>query len=199
MTYARVEAYLKGLADALAARGAGDPRAIEEARAHLLDAVEAALARGLSQDSAEREAIAAFGAAHLIAAHTDSHMLTKRLLTAACCFTLLATLYLSLSVAILRPPRLNYAAWFAMATFFVAQSAMTLVAGMRPGDRWIRYVVFTGSVALACTGTWWVLHTLTGPHFEGYALVLGSAVTVQALLTFATHGFSGLIIPRRRA
>jgi len=63
----------------------------------------------------------------------------KTALLAMCAFTLLATGYLSLSLAILRPPRANYPAWFLMATLFVAQSVVTLVAaaGAVSGG-WIR-------------------------------------------------------------
>ena len=51
MASEQLEAYLKDLADALAAHGAWDARTIEEARAHLLDAVEVGLHRGLPSAS----------------------------------------------------------------------------------------------------------------------------------------------------
>src|SRR5438128_7751849 len=98
----------------------------------------------------------------------------KPALVAVCSVTLAATAYLSLSLAILRPPRANYPAWFLMATLFVAQSVVTLVAaaGAVSGG-WIRWLVLAGSVAIVWVGAAWAHDTLTSEHFEGYALVLG--------------------------
>jgi hypothetical protein len=108
-------------------------------------------------------------------------------------FTLLAAGYLSLSVAILRPPRVNYGEWFLMATLFVGQSVLTLVAvtGLVSGA-WIRWGLLAGSVAIIGVGAAWVKATVSGPHFEGYALVLGSALVVQGVLTLA-HLSSALV------
>jgi hypothetical protein len=194
MASEQLEAYLKDLADALAAHGAWDARTIEEARAHLLDAVEAGLHRGLPLSVAEREAVTAFGPPDIVAAraaveqndHHDwqPHGILNRLLAASCWLTLFATAYLSLSVIVLRPPRLNYSAWFLMAGFFVAQSVLTLVtvAGSARST-WSRRVLIAGGVAIASTGAWWVHETVSGPHFEGYALILGSWVAIQGTLT----------------
>lgn len=101
-------------------------------------------------------------------------------------FTLLAAGYLSLSVALLRPPRVNYGEWFLTATLFVGQSVLTLLAvtGLISGG-WIRWVLLAGSVAVIGVGAAWVYATVSGPHFEGYAVVLGSAVVVQGVLTLA--------------
>jgi hypothetical protein len=189
-----LEAYLKDLADALAAHGAWDARTIEEARAHLLDAVEAGLHRGLPLGVAEREAVTAFGQPDVVAAraaveqndHHDwqPHAIVNRLLAASCWLTLLATTYLSLSVIILRPPRLNYSAWFLMAGFFIAQSVLTMVTVVGSArSTWARRVLIAGGVAIASTGGWWVHETVSGPHFEGYALILGSWVAIQGTLT----------------
>ena len=167
MASEHLEAYLKDLADALAAHGAWDARTIEEARAHLLDAVEAGLRCGLPLAVAEREAVTAFGQPDVVAAraaaeqkdHHDwrPHAILNRLLAASCWFTLFATAYLSLSVILLRPPRLNYPAWFLIAGFFIAQSVLTLVTvlGSVRGN-WARRVLIVGGVAIASTGAWWV-------------------------------------------
>jgi hypothetical protein len=194
MASGQLEAYLKDLADALAAHGAWDARTIEEARTHLLDAVEAGLDRGLPLPVAEREAITAFGQPEVVAARAAAerrdqhdwrpHPTLNRLLAASCWFTLFATAYLSLSVIILRPPRLNYSAWFLMAGFFIAQSVLTLVTVVGSvRSNWARRVLIAGGVAIASTGTWWVHETVSGPHFEGYALILGSWVAIQGTLT----------------
>ncbi len=112
----------------------------------------------------------------------------KAALTAVCLFTLLATIYLSLSLAILRPPRVNYVVWSVMATLFAVQSGPTLfsVAGPASANR-MRWLLATGAVALIAIGGWWALTTLSASHFEGYALVLGSALVAQGLLTLTAR------------
>ena len=79
MTSEPLETYLRQLDRELAARGMWSPRVIEEAREHLVDAVEDGLRRGLSRDEAEREAVERFGAPETIAAHveTERHGMTK--------------------------------------------------------------------------------------------------------------------------
>ena len=108
----------------------------------------------------------------------------KTALFAVCAFTLLATGYLSLSLAILRPPRANYSEWFMMATLFAAQGVLTMIAlsALLSGG-WIRWLVLAGGVAIAWVGAAWVHDTLASDHFEGYAVVLGSALALQGALT----------------
>src|SRR5262245_6951551 len=99
-------------------------------------------------------------------------MLTQTL-TAGCTLTLLATAYLSLSLAVLHPPRANVSAWFAQAAIFVAQSILTL-AGLlieRP-PIWLRSLASAGAFVLIAIAVWRVQQTLTNPHFEGYNLLL---------------------------
>ena len=190
----QLEAYLKDLTKALAAHRAWDARTIEEARAHLVDAVEAGVRRGLPLGEAEREAITAFGEPDVVAAraaaertdHHDwrPHVILDRLLAASCWCTLSATAYLTLSVVILRPPRFNYSIWLAMAALFVVQSGLTLatVRGAIHSNA-ARPILIVGGVALAAIGAWWVHATLASQHFEGFALVLGSWVAMQGTLT----------------
>jgi hypothetical protein len=108
----------------------------------------------------------------------------KTVLCAVCAFTLLATGYLSLSLAILRPPRANYSEWFMMVTLFVAQSVVTMMAvsALFSGG-WIRWLVLAGGVAIMWVGAAWVHDTLASDHFEGYAVVLGSVLVLQGALT----------------
>ena len=108
----------------------------------------------------------------------------RTILAAVCAFTLLATGYLSLSVLILHPPRVNYAMWFLMAALFAGQGVLTLatLAGVARGAS-IRWLLLAGGVAIILVGASWVRDTVSGPHFEGYALVLGSALVVQGALT----------------
>ena len=194
MASQQLEVYLTRLGNALAARNAWDARTMEEARSHLLDAVEAGLNRGLLLDVAEREAMTAFGEPDVVATrvaaerknHHDCrpHAILTRLLAAGCWCTLFAVAYVSLSVVILHPPRLNYSAWFLTAAYLVVQSVLTLfmVGGSVRGS-WTRRVLIAGGVAIASIGTWWVHATVSGPHFEGFALILGSWVAIQGMLT----------------
>lgn len=67
-----VETYLTDLARELRTRGLFEPRIVEEARGHLLDAVEEGRHRGLTLDAAEREALERFGAPGIVAARFDA-------------------------------------------------------------------------------------------------------------------------------
>src|SRR2546427_12913272 len=108
----------------------------------------------------------------------------KTALFAVCAFTLLATGYLSLSLAILRPPRANYSEWFTMAALFVAQSVLTMVAlsALLSGG-WIRWLVLAVGVALVWVRAAGVHDTLASEHFEGHAVVIGSLLVLQEALT----------------
>ena len=110
----------------------------------------------------------------------------KRALTLTCSFTLLATGSLTLSLIVLQPPRANYQTWFLIAPLFIAQGVLTLavVFGALSGA-WARWLALAGSLAVMWMGASWAHATVTGPHFEGYALVLGSVLVAQGALTMA--------------
>jgi hypothetical protein len=63
-----VSGYFAELEKELRRRGAATGRFMEETRGHLADAVEAGRMRGLSQEEAEREAVARYGDARTVAA-----------------------------------------------------------------------------------------------------------------------------------
>jgi hypothetical protein len=65
---APLEAYLVQLARELRTRGLGDRRIVEEAREHLVDAIEEGLRGGASVEAAERQAFARFGPPSVVAA-----------------------------------------------------------------------------------------------------------------------------------
>jgi hypothetical protein len=107
----------------------------------------------------------------------------KPALAAICLCTLLATAYLTASLLVLLPPRANYQQWSLMAAVIVAQGVVTLVALFVARTAPARYAALVGAFAVAFVGARSVYGTLSGPHFEGYALVLGSALVVQGALT----------------
>jgi len=105
-------------------------------------------------------------------------------LAASCLLTLLAVLYLSASLLILRPPRANVSVWFTLAAVFIAVGVLTLTAlsvGSLPAS--LRYTVLIAGGVLAAIGAWMVRAALTSTQFEGYQLVLGSMLLVQGALT----------------
>jgi len=122
----------------------------------------------------------------------------KTALAAMCLLTLAATLYLSASLLILQPPRANYQQWALVAGAIIVQGALTLVA-MRAGSiRVLRYAA-AGGAAIVALGAASVYSTASGPHFEGYALVLGSMLVIQGLLTLmAFTGFPASAAPQLR-
>ena len=116
--------------------------------------------------------------------------MVKTALAAICLLTLSATLYLSASLLILQPPRTNYQQWSLVASAIMVQGALTVIA-MRVGSRrGLRYAAAAGGAGIAALGASSVDGTVSGPHFEGYALVLGSMLVIQGLLTLVTFAGS---------
>jgi capsular polysaccharide biosynthesis protein len=120
--------YLRELERVLHERHCHDPRIVDEAREHLADAVEDGVRRGLTREHAEREAVARFGPAALIAAQVlpgRSRMMARltdaldtlaghwrwvvaatagaALLTSAVSYSVLPTFYRSESVILVVP------------------------------------------------------------------------------------------------
>jgi len=116
--------------------------------------------------------------------------MVKAALAAICILTLSATVYLSASLLIFKPPRANFQQWALIASAIIVQGALTLVALRAGGPRGLRYAAAAGGAAIAALGASSIYSTVSGPHFEGYALVLGSMLVVQGLLTLIT--FAGL-------
>jgi hypothetical protein len=82
MTSDPLEAYLSRLERELTKRRLVSARIVEEAREHLVDAIEEGRQRGLSVDAAKREAVVRFGAPETVAAHfaTEKYCMRNRLL-----------------------------------------------------------------------------------------------------------------------
>jgi hypothetical protein len=119
-------------------------------------------------------------------------MLRKTLAVTAA-FVLLATAYLTGSMIALQPPRANIAGWLPIAALVALQGGLTLATIAGAKSRWARWVLVAGSVAIIWLGASWVRNTLAGAHFEGYAVVLGTALVAQGVLTL------GLFAPLGRA
>ena len=107
----------------------------------------------------------------------------KMALTAICLCTLVATAFLTMSLLALRPPGASYQQWPMTASVIVAQGVLTLVALWTESPRALRYVAGAGGLAIAALGADAAYRTLSGPDFEGYALVLGSVMAIQGMFT----------------
>jgi hypothetical protein len=116
--------------------------------------------------------------------------MAKTALAAVCIFTWAATVYLSASLIVLRPPRADSQQWALVASAIVVQGALTLVAMRAGSPKGLRYAAAAGGAAIAALGASSIYSTVSGPHFEGYALVLGSMLVIQGLLTLITFGGS---------
>lgn len=98
--------------------------------------------------------------------------------------TMAATALLTLSVLALRPSRLDLGSWLGAAALFLAQGLLTLgmVTGRLRG-RIGRALTAVGGAAIAWAGGSWAWATMSGSHFEGHAVVLGTALAIQGALT----------------
>ena len=103
-------------------------------------------------------------------------------LTGICCITIAAACFLGLSYALLKGlDDLKPLIWL---TFFIAQSALTLFAlGAVATGTALDVVLIAGAAGLAWLGWLMVDSTLSGPHFEGYALLMGGIGMLQGVLT----------------
>ena len=64
------------------------------------------------------------------------------------------------------------------------QSALTLLWLLRPTGVAVRSLVILGAAALTFVGASALLKLSQTAHFEGYVVVIGAALLVQAALTF---------------
>jgi hypothetical protein len=126
--------------------------------------------------------------------------MVKTALAAICIFTLATTVYLSASLMVLRPPRAHHQQWTLIAAVILIQGALTLFAIRAGGAKGLRAAAAAGGVVIAALGASSVYSTVSGPHFEGYSLVLGSMLVIQGLLTLITFAGSsaGTAAPLRR-
>jgi hypothetical protein len=112
-------------------------------------------------------------------------ILRKALLAAVttlCLLSILASCFLAVSYATLKG--LGDVRPLMPLAFIVAQGAITLIA-LRAilSEFGIDVFALVGALAMAWLGYSMVERTLTGSHFEGYALVLGAISILQGTLT----------------
>jgi hypothetical protein len=109
----------------------------------------------------------------------------QRLLAGVCCVTIGASCWLATMSLVLQ--HTGYRQQMGLALLFVAQSVWTLavLAGLLPSRWWklSRIVLVPGAVGLAVAGGRAIAANLSGPHFEGYALVIGAVLILQGMLT----------------
>jgi hypothetical protein len=106
----------------------------------------------------------------------------RTFLNVVCGFCIAACGWLAVMYLILRRP--GFEGRFAVAVLFalqslLAQAVLNCVVSRPP---W-RILTFAGAVGIVWAGVVAVTSTLRGPHFEGFALVIGAALALQGLLT----------------
>ena len=103
-------------------------------------------------------------------------------LIGGCGLTVAASAWLGLMAVVLRHPGFERVAL--MAGLFALQSLLVVAVtrGWLAGSAW-RVLSLTGAAAMAWTGVRVVIDNLSSNHFEGYALIIGILLVLQALLT----------------
>ena len=106
----------------------------------------------------------------------------RTVLHTLCGFTLLAASWLAVMFVVLHRP--GYERGVSMSVIFMMQSLLTIgVSTGRVSEASWRVLAGFGAAAIVWAGSAAVANTLNTAHFEGYALVIGVALTLQGLLT----------------
>ena len=98
----------------------------------------------------------------------------RLILNGLCWFTAAASAWLAVMFVVLRHPAFERG--FGMSLLFVLQSllALAVVNGVLSAWTW-RVATLAGAIGIIWAGGAALADTLTGPHFEGFALVIGTA------------------------
>ncbi len=104
-------------------------------------------------------------------------------LTLLCLFAIAAGIWLAAMENILK--HYGYAGRSAIAICIVMQAVATLLFLRFRGPATFRGVIFAGALALLVLGISAIVRILQTPHFEGFVLIIGGALTVQGGLTLA--------------
>jgi hypothetical protein len=107
-------------------------------------------------------------------------MIRKALLVTSC-FTALACLWFVCMELILKHPGYLERLW--MAAFFVSQSLATIIAFATPANRLFRALTLPGAAVIASMGCHVLFAATSDRTIEGYVLLIGLALVVQAALT----------------
>ena len=112
----------------------------------------------------------------------------RTLTSAVCGFCVVACIWLTLMFVVLQRPGFERGA--AMSILFVLQSllALAVVNGILTSIVW-RLLALMGAAGIVWAGGAAVVRVLNNPHFEGFVLVIGSALILQGVLT------AGQLIP----
>ena len=103
-------------------------------------------------------------------------------LNALCGLSAAACLCLAAMFVVLH--RAGFERGLVLSLLFAAQSLFALAVLNRrlSGNAW-RLLALAGAVGIVWAGGKAIANTLTGPHFEGFALIIGAALLLQGLLT----------------
>jgi hypothetical protein len=107
----------------------------------------------------------------------------KRVLLCSCFFTLAATAWLGIMEIILRHP--GFGLRSCLASLFACQSLTTIFFLIFRGWGRLRLLLMLAGGLTASVGISTVVSILKAAHFEGYVLLIGSALVVQGTLTIA--------------
>jgi hypothetical protein len=106
----------------------------------------------------------------------------RTVLNSVCWFCVAACSWLAVMHLVLHRP--GYEGRFGLAILFVLQSllALGLINRLLRGLPW-RLLTFAGAVGIVWSGGGVVTNTLSNPHFEGFAFIIGMSLVLQGLLT----------------
>ena len=106
----------------------------------------------------------------------------RTIVTGLCCLTIAASAWLGVMFVVLHRP--GYERGAGMAALFILQSLLALAVTNQwlPGVWW-RMAALLGAAGLTWAGVSAVVANLTGPHFEGFAVIIGVLLLLQGLFT----------------
>jgi hypothetical protein len=106
----------------------------------------------------------------------------KTALTCVSVFTAVAGVWLGVMENILK--HTGYAERTAIAACIVIQGLATLLWLLRDGGTIFRLLILAGAAGVVILGASAVKRILAAPHFEGFVLLIGSALIVEGALAF---------------
>jgi len=114
------------------------------------------------------------------------HLLRERILMGLCVFGAASGAWLCLVENILRHDR--YQARTLMDGGIVALSLLTMAFLFGWRQRGLPWIMALGAVAALYLGASAITHTFRALHFEGYVIVIGTALAAQGAMTLAVVG-----------